>query len=213
MYFKNVRYKTFSGPFDWLAADDIHMLDDILATNFSKFLDNQYLIDHVSGSDRQCGHTIYGSRFFHHYNPRHPETGEYYKRCIARFQSLSFCAPETVLCLLMIFYEPEDGMLERIHSNLKKLIPNESLEFLVCIVTSKSQSYYSAYARITPSFSVLRLHIKTNTVGIAFASQEDNLFFHKTLHQYYVFDIFSSPFEVNQAISQFEKAAAYDISL
>jgi hypothetical protein len=213
MYFKNTSYKRFSGPFDWLAADDIHILDNILATNFANFLNKDCFVDHLDKTDRKCGHSIYGSRFFHHYNPRNKETYAYYQRCVERFRSLSKCGQGTFLCLLMISYEPEDGMLERIHENLKKHVPMEQLEFLVCIVTPNSPSYSSTYERITQSFAIWRLHILTHTNGTQFASFFDNLYFHQTLHKHYTFDIKEYPFTDIPSLNQYEKAAAFNISI
>lgn len=209
MYLKTVGYKTFSGPFDWLAADDIRMLDDILMSDFKKFLDEEYLIDHTSGSDSQCAHSLYGSRFFHHFNPRHTWSNSYYKRCVERFRSLSACS-KRVLCLLMVFYEPEEEMLKRIYKNLKMHVPEPALEFLVCIVASNSPSHSTHYMRMASSFAIWHLNVKSHTTGVAFASQEDNLYFHNTLHSYYDFKIAPSPFKDNMA---YEKSIVHGITL
>jgi hypothetical protein len=195
-YFKRAGYRTFAGPFDWLAADCVDVLADLLATDFAAFLDPAQLVDHACGSDGCAGHATYGDRFFHHYNPRQPEAAAYYSRCVDRFRRLGALG-QPVLCLLVVDKNNVKGdVLERIHKGLGRVGAN--LVFVACVVEAHASARASTLVQVgqAPDQSFYRwdLAVLGHNVGVAFSHPGDDAFFHAALHSYFAFDIQPSPF-------------------
>jgi hypothetical protein len=212
MYFKNAGYKTFSGPFDWLAADDPASLADLLATDFADLTDVNQLVDHASGLPHQCGHAKYNARFFHHFNPRQPDASAYYRRCVDRFRRLGdVIAPgETVLCLLMVTEDRcDDAILNEIHAHLSRAI-GPALEFVACVIAPDRAMLALSVERATPSFVKWNMTLTSHTVGTTFADPRDSTYFHAALHHLYTFDIAPTPFGAD---GTFERTTAYDIRM
>jgi hypothetical protein len=208
MYFRMKGYRKFAGPFDWLAADNVAIMDELLATDFADFLDPSLLIEHATGDQHRCGHTKYGSRFFHHYNPRKPDAAAYYQRCVERMRHLPMCAPATVLCFLMIHEEPPEGMLERIHANLWRTF-GKTLEFTACIVASDKPARTLTVERCASTFALWRMSLTSHTMGTGFTNQNDNAFFNAAIHTHYRFEIAPAPFD--DADRKYEVSAGFDI--
>jgi hypothetical protein len=144
MYLKNHGLKRYSTPFDWIGLG-LDEINNILETRFSRFIDPAFLIDHADGDGRKCGHSQYGDRLFHHFNPRKNEDRDYYLRCIERFCRRP-AADDIVLYIYKSFYaDPPLEELRRLRNNLA--IYRGNYKFITLVFIHRTET-----AKDTPQF-------------------------------------------------------------
>ncbi|NBO71605.1 MAG: hypothetical protein EBU66_13550 [Bacteroidetes bacterium] len=215
MFLKNCGFKKYSCPFDWISIKFKDVVN-ILNSNFDTFINPEFLIDHADKNNMRCGHALYGSHMFHHFNPRTPQHKAYYERCIQRFKNLkNLPNDEIVLFIYNEFYEPQfnsDDILSL--RNLLQLYRGND-RFVLLII--KNTCNYDKTSTLTTSeykvdyqlesLLVLNCKLVGHTTGVGFSNHIDHVCSYNLLTS-----IFNIHIKETQKEDYLEKTA-YDISL
>ena len=189
-YLKNKGYRMSSTPFDWVWLDNHFNLQHILQSDFSCFLDDSYLTDHQSSSDKRAGHKMYGSRFFNHFNPRIQAHAEYYKRCIARFRDISkIPRKESILFMIMnhSFYMSNTDAI-CIKEKLQQLFPARRINICIINVYPRQSRSIWRTIKLDATTVVINEKIKSYSLGWKFHFDEDDKRFDDIIHSLYKFN-------------------------
>lgn len=211
---KSMSLKKYSCPFDWLAGD-MNVLLKLLETDFSDFLKVDHLCDHPEG-DKKCGHLLYGSSLFHHFNPRQPEHMSYYQRCVNRFRDLKKRdSQEHVLYIHQAFYvKPTEEVISKLHSQLTRYSNNFTLLFIYYsnVSADKTSFKLDSFVPHPQNVMLVQAEIRSDTNGVCFMHKDDSEGMAKFLATHFDFSqINQRPFESSDIKE--EKSYIVDLTL
>ena len=179
--------KLESYPFDWIFIsykNMIHCIED----NFKTFLDKS---NYNSISNTKCGHNIYHPETFNHHNPLTNENDyNYYLRCVNRFNTL-LKRDEHKLFILghfnmnQIDENVKTDMIE-FNNKLSKLTNNYTLLIIFHLPNKNCNHHEFTY---NGNIHFLELHTLSQSHGIFFDNQNDDLYLDNVFKNTYKFDV------------------------
>lgn len=184
---KNNKLKKCSYPFDWIFSNYnniIHCIED----DFNIFLDKSY---YISISNKKCGHSYYNKNMFNHYNPLNNKNDyNYYIRCCNKFKQLLKC--EEYKLFIMIFVN-----MDNVEENLKNNIINFNNKFskytqnykLLTIFHIKNKKKNHHIFSYYDNIDFLELHTISNSNGISFNNNNDNIYLDNIINTTYKFNL------------------------
>jgi len=176
---KNLGYKKYSLPFDWVFSSK-KTIFDCLNDNFNSFLDKSqfYEGEPYDGNDC-CSHKIYGKNFFNHRNPSNKKHYDYYIRCIERWNEYI----SDPCFFLYIFKNNSDKFNINEMNNLSHLICSSNEKKIILSIELKSGNstrydYESNYEYNNITYINIIFTYKSICTGISL----DNLYENTLLH-------------------------------
>lgn len=210
---KRNNLKKCSYPFDWIYSNFIVVIDS-LTDNFEKFLDKDNLIDHMhytpykiiqcgykrylvrldndkKKKKNQCGHKLYGSAMFNHSNPRNQDVYEYYERCIVRFNNLLDKKEKKLFVIVNVNNEDnERNNYEDHFKNLNEILNKKSINYRILYINHIGNQTENNYKmEKNENIDLLHLYTKSNSTGVTFIDNNDNIYLNSILEIYYDFNI------------------------
>jgi len=183
--------KLVSYPFDWIFSN-FHNVIHCMQDNFNIFLDKAYY-NYIS--DSECGHKFYDQHLcnpmWRHHNPLINEDHyKYIKRCVQRYNNLlSYSEPKLFIMTFVNFKTIDDKLiLELIDFNNKfaKFTKNYTLLIIFHIPNKEKQH---ATFKCIGNIHFLYIQTKSESVGIYFYEETDNIFLDNIIKKKYNFKL------------------------
>lgn len=183
---KNNNLKKCSYPFDWIFSNCntiIHCLKD----NFKTFLDKSY---YISISEKQCGHKYYNDIMFNHHNPLdNIDDYNYFKRCINRFNDLLRFEKHKLFIMTYINMSNMDENIKNEIINFNDQFLNYSYNYTLLVIfniSNKEKRYFNF--TLHDNIHFLELHTLSNSNGIFFEDDNDNIYLNTIINSTYNFN-------------------------
>jgi len=187
---KRNNLKLCSYPFDWIfsSCDNIiHCIED----DFKIFLDKSYYTDiQYKRDDRQCGHKYYNLNMFNHFDPRNEKDYNYYVRCVDRFKNLLKKKEHKLFTMIFINIDKiENNSTKKIIDFNKKFSKYTSNYTLLVIfhIPNKEQNHHTF--TYNDNIHFLELHTLSNSNGVEFVNNSDNIYLDNIIKSKYNFNI------------------------
>jgi hypothetical protein len=193
---RQLEYRAFSSPFDWIFSKP-EVAAHALADDFKSFLDpTQFepvpIEQRVDPHSNRCDHKFYrdkfGQRFlFNHHSPDQADDLAYFQRAVVRFRQ-ALCAPQPCL-LLMVDQEPfKEARYQAVIAALNARGANYFLLLVNFVVKSGPDHYLERVTTLaaSPHFLALELAVSARSDGVAFANPQDTVSLAKLLKNYRV---------------------------
>lgn len=181
-----------STPFDWVATSKVRHLIHILSREFEDFLDKRYIVDHPDGQTRICaGHSLYGERFFHHFDPRKIDHRLYYERCISRFLNIKHLPQgHNILFVVQIMNDTidEEQLLE-IHRLLQEICERDDIYLCAIQYISHQTRRYWRVNHLNSRVCLVNAKIKSHSLGWKFEDEADGKRLYRMIDSLYDCDI------------------------
>lgn len=189
MFLKNINKKKCSYPFDWIFSNP-EMITECIETNFKHFINKSYYINYTPN---KCGHSLYHKEMFRHHNPLiNNEHYSYYIRCIIRFKQLLQKKEKKLFVIMSVNNENKDkeqvfeNKIERLNEILYKHTNNFHIFSIYHIKNNKS-NYHNIKEK--NNICYLELNTITESDGVSFKSNEDNMYFNNIFTELYNVDL------------------------
>ena len=196
---KRNKLKLCSYPFDWIfsSCDNIiHCIED----DFTIFLNKSYYIqvlDKESGkdSDKKCGHSYYNKYMFNHHNPlKYENDYNYFVRCVGRFKKLLQYPELKLFCFMNrnldnITSHNYNALID-FNNKFSKYTSNYIL-LVIFNIKNKQQNFHNF--TYVDNIHFLELHTLSESNGLEFKNNNDNLFLDNIIKSTYKFNFLPIP--------------------
>ena len=193
---KRVGFKTCSYPFDWIFSS-IQMIMHCMQDDFEIFLSKQY---YKSVKKTICEHEYYKQNYgitnmFMHFNPNiNKKEYDYYSRCVERFKLMLKDKIAIKLFIIVLRCYPDSIEEKKQQVNeLNLFLQTFTTSFILLAITyipNKQENYHNF--TFSSNVHYLELHVKSDSGGLAFANEQDNLYLDDIINQKYLPDLINS---------------------
>jgi hypothetical protein len=183
---KRNKYKLCSYPFDWIFSN-CDIVIDCIEDNFKIFLDKSY---YINVSQSQCGHSKYGNCMFNHHNPLiNIEDYNYYVRCVNRFKGLLQKKEHKLFIAIFANVSINDNHKNSVIDFNNKFSKYTSNYTMLIIFNTPNKQQNNHTFTYDNNIHFLELHTLSNSNGLEFNNNNDNIYLDNILKSKYKFKI------------------------
>ena len=183
--------KLVSYPFDWIFSN-IHNILHCMQDKFSVFLDKSYY-NHIT--DNECGHDYYDKTLcnpmWRHHNPlNNEEHYKYINRCVERYNNLLKCPEPKLFIMTFVNLKTVDNItiLELLDFNNKFAKFTSNYNLLIIFHLPNKEKRFANFKCIG-NIHFLYIHTKSESIGIYFHDESDNIFLDNIIKKKYNFNL------------------------
>jgi hypothetical protein len=191
-FLKRNNLKLVSYPFDWIFTNLNNILH-IIEDDFKIFLDRNF---YISKSEKQCQHIFYYDKectnnMFNHFNPLINDNDyNYYTRCVNRFRNLLKYTEKKLFIITIVNIDNINNFDESAIISFNNKFSNYTNNYILLIIINISNKDIN-YNKFTynNNIHILELHTLTNSNGISFKNENDNIYLDNIIKKKYNFNL------------------------
>ncbi len=183
----NNNLKRCSYPFDWIFSD-CNIISHCLEDDFKMFLDKSY---YINIKQKVCGHSYYNKHMFGHHNPLIDSNDyNYYIRCVDRFKQLLNTQGQKLFIMIYVNMDNVEESLKNTVIDFNTKLSKHTQNYkLLCIFHIKKKHVNHHNFVHHDNIDFLELHTLSESDGVNFTNNMDNIYLNNIINTTYTFDI------------------------